>query len=123
MGRSPRRLSLRVVKFFAPGAECSFGWGARRCNLQITGIQPVGGARFGAVSAVVVDDKPVLPSATAKEAGGAAQRAARASEAETVVFPRRGALVDQRPDAMKRARAVAKYREQGAAEPRRQRSG
>jgi hypothetical protein len=79
--------------------------------VQITGIQPVGGARFAGVTAVVVPDRPAPPSATAAEAGTAALQAARQIDAETVVFPRRGASVDQRPDDLKHAKALAKYRE------------
>jgi hypothetical protein len=78
--------------------------------LQVTGVQPIGGARYVALQPVVVETRQP-PAATAQEAGAAAQQAARLAEAETVVFPRRGASIDQRPDELKHSKAAAKYRE------------
>jgi hypothetical protein len=80
--------------------------------VHITGVQPVGGARYVAMQAVVVDDRPP-PPATATETGPGAQHAARliAAQAETVVFPRRGGGIDKRPDELKRAKAAARYRD------------
>jgi hypothetical protein len=78
--------------------------------LQVTGVQPIGGARYVALQPVVVETRE-LPAATAQDAGPAAAQAARLAEAQTVVFPRRGASIDQRPDELKQAKAAAKYRE------------
>ena len=77
--------------------------------MQVTGVQPIGGARYVALQPVVVETRQP-PSATAQEAGPAAAQA-RLAEAETVVFPRRGASIDHRPDELKQAKAAAKYRE------------
>jgi hypothetical protein len=79
--------------------------------LQVTGVQPIGGARYVALQPVVVETREP-PTATAQEAGGAAAQAARLAGAETVVFPRRGPSIDQRPDELKQSKAAAKYREQ-----------
>jgi hypothetical protein len=78
--------------------------------LQVTGVQPIGGARYVAMQPVVVETREP-PTATAQEAGAAAAQAARLAAAETVVFPRRGASIDQRPDDLKQSKAAAKYRE------------
>src|SRR3954451_7273646 len=93
--------------------------GRTRCALQVTGIQPVGtgGRSFTAFAPVVVDSPPP-PTSTAQEAAPAAAQA-RIAEAETVVFPRRGASVDQRPESLRRERAVARYRENERRPPRR----
>jgi hypothetical protein len=88
--------------------------------VQVTGVQPASGARFVGVAAVVVEDRPPPQPATAAEAGTAAVQAARQIDAETVVFPRRGQSVDQRPADLKRAKAAKKYREhERRREPRR----
>jgi hypothetical protein len=62
--------------------------------------------------APVVTESRALPTSTAQEAAPAAAQA-RIAEAETVVFPRRGPSVDQRPDALKRERAIERYRDHG----------
>ena len=89
--------------------------------VQVVGIQPVGGTRYVSLQAVVTEDRPP-PTATAQEAGPAAQQAARLASGEAVVFPREGPRLDQRPVDLKRAKAVKKYREDGDAgrTPRRQ---
>jgi hypothetical protein len=81
--------------------------------LQITGVQPVGvgGRNYSALAPVVVDTPPP-PTSTAQEAAPAVAQA-RIAEAETVVFPRRGASVDQRPESLRRERAVERYRQNG----------
>jgi hypothetical protein len=87
--------------------------------LQITGVQPVGvgGPVYTALAPVVVDAPPP-PTSTAQEAAPATARM-RVAEAETVVFPRQGASVDQRPESVRRERAVERYRENGRRPPRR----
>jgi hypothetical protein len=89
--------------------------------LQVTGIQPVGagGQVFTAFAPVVVDSPP-LPTSTAQEAAPHAARM-RIAEAETVVFPRHGASVDQRPESLRRERAVERYRQNERRPPRRPR--
>jgi len=82
----------------------------------VTGVQAVGGRGYVALAPVVVDDTRPPPVSTAQEAGPAAVLAARASDAEAVVFPRRGGSVDQRPDELKYARASARYREHARVE-------
>jgi hypothetical protein len=82
----------------------------------VTGVQAVGGRGYVALAPVVVDDTRPPPASTAQEAGPAAVQAARAADAEAVVFPRRGASVDQRPDELKYARASARYREHARVE-------
>jgi hypothetical protein len=59
---------------------------------------------------VVISERPP-PTVTAQDAGPAAVQAARLTGAETVVFPRREAAIDARPDELKKAKAEAKYRE------------
>jgi hypothetical protein len=91
--------------------------------LQITGVQPVGvgGRVYTAFAPVVVDTRPP-PTSTAQEAAPAAARL-RVAEAETVVFPREGASVDQRPESVRRERAIERYRQHGRRPPRRGRAG
>jgi hypothetical protein len=95
--------------------------GHTRCPLQITGVQSVGvgGRLYTALAPVVVDTRPP-PTSTAQEAAPSAARL-RVAEAETVVFPRDGASVDQRPDSVRRERAIERYRENGRRPPRRRR--
>jgi hypothetical protein len=90
--------------------------------VQVTGVQAIGGRGYVALAPVVVEARE-LPTATAQEAGPAAALAARLADAESVVFPRHGASVDQRPVGLKQARAAAKYREHARVEaiPRRRR--
>jgi hypothetical protein len=79
--------------------------------VQITGVQAVGvGGRVYSALAPVVTEPAPLPTSTAREASPATAQA-RVAQAETVVFPRRGPSVDQRPDEVKRERAVERYRE------------
>ena len=77
--------------------------------MQVTGVQAVGARGYVALAPVVVETQP-SPTSTAREASPAVQ-AARALEAEAVVFPRRGASVDRRPAELKHARAIARYLE------------
>ena len=80
----------------------------------------MGGRGYVALAPVVVETR-ALPTSTAQEAGPAAALAARLADAESVVFPRHGASVDQRPADLKQARAAAKYREHARVEPVRRR--
>jgi hypothetical protein len=84
--------------------------------VQVAGVQPVGGSRYVSLQAVVVEDRPPA-TATAREAGPAAQQAARLASGESVVFPREGPRLDARPYNLKRAKAEKKYREDGGAKP------
>ena len=92
--------------------------------MEITGVQAVGARSLGSVSVTVTNASPTAPTVgaigDADHAGAGA--ALREVHPETVVFPREGKPLDQRPVDLRQQRATARYREDGRPRSRRERN-
>jgi len=81
----------------------------------VTGVQAAGAKGFTAVQGAVVDTKAASRTGIEgdREGDRGATPRARAGKPQPVVFPRAGVPLDQRPVAMRRHHAEARYREDG----------
>ena len=83
--------------------------------MLVTGVQAVGSKGVTAVQGTAVDESETTRTGLDgdPETARAAGRRLRPGDPQPVVFPRKGVPVDQRPVAMRRERAVARYRSDG----------
>jgi hypothetical protein len=83
--------------------------------MLVTGVQAVGSKGVTAVQGTVVDTSE--STRTGLDADPDAKRASggrtRPGDPQPVVFPRKGLPVDSRPVALRKARAVIRYRSDG----------
>jgi hypothetical protein len=82
--------------------------------MLVTGVQAVGAKGVTAIQGAVVDIRDTARSGTGpRDDARAANPQLRSGVPQPVVFPRQGLPVDQRPVALRRQHAAARYQADG----------